>query len=530
MVINMKRISKFSILLLLVLFLCSCSEQGESSNQGNLNDIDSTLPVLSIETVSRDADVMDFVTKPVVGHVARDIASWTPGYQMPPEPYYEDCMISLTNIDGTRMLDAVTGEVKVRGNWTTTYDKKPLRIKFDKPQDMLRMNAGAKFKNWLLLAEYKDASLLRNKTALSIARDLLQRDGHYVADAEFVEVFINGEYWGVYLLTEMQQVHEERVNISPVASGYTGTDIGYFMELDGYFYNEDALHQFRVDYADNAPLVPYDGKGGSGRTMTALSTGPKDYKKDIGISISSDIYSQEQHDFIANFVNNVYEIMYAAAYRNEAYCFNADYTAIEKTTGLTPREAVEQVIDLQSLVDSYILNEVVCDADLYWSSFYMTADFGEGGNRKLTFEAPWDFDSGLGNKSRCPDGTGFYAANIIPDVNGGIMYGGYETINPWLAVLANLDWYQELVKDTWTTAYDDKVFDRALQMIETDAENCKTAFAKNYLRWDNIVRNDAFVNELSAKAAACKNETEAIAYLCEWLTARVNFLNEQWHR
>ena len=65
MVINMKRISKFSILLLLVLFLCSCSEQGESSNQGNLNDIDSTLPVLSIETVSRDADVMDFVTKPV---------------------------------------------------------------------------------------------------------------------------------------------------------------------------------------------------------------------------------------------------------------------------------------------------------------------------------------------------------------------------------------------------------------------------------------------------------------------------------
>lgn len=523
----MKHISKFSLLLLFAALLCGCSNQSEG--QG-IDSIKSTLPVISIETVSKEADVMDFVTEPVVGHVSADIASWTPGYKLPPEPYYEDCTISLTNIDGTKMLDAVSGEVKVRGNWTTTYDKKPLRIKFDKPQDMLRMNGGEKFKNWLLLAEYKDASMLRNKTALSIARDLLQRDGHYVADAEFVEVFINGEYWGVYLLTEMQQVNENRVNIASVPSGYTGTDIGYFLELDGYYMNEDALHRFHVNYADNGPLTPYDGKGGSGRTMTALSTGPQDYKKDIGISIISEIHSPEQRDFIAAYVNNVYEIMYAAAYRNEAYCFNTDYTAIEKTTALSPREAVEQVVDLQSLIDTYILNEVVCDADLYWSSFYMTADFGEGGNQKLTFEAPWDFDSALGNKSRCSDGTGFYAANIIPDVNGGPMYGGYETINPWLAVLAHTDWYQELVKDTWTAAYDDKVFDRALQMIETDAENCKTAFAKNYMKWNNIINNDAFVNELSAKAAACKNETEAIQYLSDWLKARVEFLNSQWHR
>lgn len=526
----MKHFSRLSLLLLLGLFLCGCSGQQEETHQGALDSIDSTLPVISIETVSKEADAMDFVTEPVVGYVSSQIASWTPGYKIPPEPYYEDCTISLTNIDGTKMLDAVSGEVKVRGNWTTTYDKKPLRIKFDKPQDMLRMNDGTKFKNWLLLAEYKDASMLRNKTALSIARDLLQRDGHYVADAEFVEVFINGEYWGIYLLTEMQQVNEERVNISSVPSDYTGTDIGYFIEMDGYAYTEDDLHQFYLGYADNAPLVPYDGNGGSGRTMTPLADGPDDPKGNIGISISSDINSPAQRDFIASFMEHVYEIMYAAAYRNEAYRFNADYTAIEKTTDLTPREAVEQVVDIQSLVDTYILNEVVCDADVYYSSFYMTADFGEGGNKKLTFEAPWDFDSGLGLKSRCPDGTGYYAANIVPDVNGGPEYGGFNTINPWLAVLANLDWYQELVKDTWTAAYDDKVFDRALQMIEIDAENCKTAFAKNYMKWNNIINNGAFVNELSAKAAACKNETEAIEYLYEWLDARVNFLNEQWHR
>lgn len=520
----MKHILKLSILLLLGLFLCGCSEQNQGTDLNSLENIESTLPVISIETINRDTNVMDFVTAPVAGHVSSQIATWTPDYEMPPEPYYEKCTISLTNIDGTKMLDAVTGEVKVRGNWTTTYDKKPLRIKFDKPQDMLRMNDGTKFKNWLLLAEYKDASLLRNKTALSIARDLLQRDGHYITDAEFVEVYINGNYWGVYLLAEQQQVHEERVDISSVPTDYTGTDIGYFLELDGYYYNEDALHQFRMEYADNAPLIPYDGNDGSGRSIEPLST------IDGGMSIASDINSPAQRDFIASFVNNVYEIMYAAAYRNEAYRFNADYSAIEKTADLTPQEAVEQVVDIQSLVDTYILNEVVCDADIYYSSFYMTVDFGEGGNKKLTFEAPWDFDSALGLKSRCPDGTGFYAANIVPDVNGGPAYGGFETINPWLAVLANADWYQELVKDTWTAAYDDDVFDRALQMITTDAENCKTAFANNYKKWDNIINNGSFASELSAKAAACKNETEAIAYLYEWLEARVNFLNEQWHR
>lgn len=517
----MKHFTKILLLLLLGTVLSGCSGQKE---EGNSAEFTTTLPVLSIETVRQDADALDFVTEPVAGHVSAQIATWTPKYTMPPEPYYEACTISLTNIDGTKMLDSVNGEVKARGNWTTTYDKKPLRIKFDKPQDMLRMNDGKKFKNWLLLAEYKDASLLRNKTAYSIARDLLQRDGHYVTDAEFVEVVINGEYWGVYLLAEQQQVNSERVDISTVPSDYTGTDIGYFVELDGYYYTEDNLHSFLMDYADNAPLVPYDGRGGNGRTINPLDT------IDGGYSIASDINSPAQRDFIASFLNNVYEIMYAAAYRNEAYCFNEDYTAIEKTTALTPREAVEQVVDIQSLVDTYILNEIVCDADIYYSSFYMTVDFGEGGNRKLTFEAPWDFDSGLGVKSRCPDGTGFYAANIVPDVNGGPAYGGFETINPWLAVLANLDWYQELVKDSWTAAYDDKVFDRALQMIKTDAANCKTAFANNYIRWNNIIHNEAFVNELSAKAAACRNETEAIDYLYEWLEARVNFLNDQWHR
>lgn len=264
--------------------------------------------------------------------------------------------------------------------------------------------------------------------------------------------------------------------------------------------------------------------------MKCLSDPVYGNKADIGITIKSDIYSGEQHDFIASYLNNVYKIMYFAAYRDEAYVFDTSYTTISKTDKLTTKEAVEQVIDVQSLVDIYLLNELFCDADVYYSSFFMTVDFGPEGDRKLRFEAPWDFDSGLGNKNRCLDGTGFYAANIVPDVNGGPEGGGeYETINPWLAVLIYEDWMQESIKETWTKAYDAGVFEEAYSMIEEDTARYQAAFNRNYGKWNNIIMNQAFAGELSQLAAACKTQEEAADFLVEWLESRVEFLNEQWH-
>ncbi len=546
----MKHFYRYLLVLLLACTFIGCSGNDSPSGTSNkqseedyklsngdyqLSEEDYTslteLPVLSIETASRTDSVMDFVTKPVTSHVAKSIASWTPFYEMPPEPYYEPCTVSLTGDNSSVLLDAVNAEVKVRGNWTTSYDKKPLRIKFEEAQSLLGLNEGATFKNWLLLAEYKDASMLRNKTMLSLANELLEDSGLYAADAAFVEVVINGNYWGVYLLTELQQINHDRVDITEAEAGYTGTDIGYFMEFDGYYMNEDPLHQFHVDFADNAALVPFDGNDGSGRTMKCLSDPAYGFKKDIGISIKSDIYSEEQRDFIASYVNNVYRIMYSAAYRNEAYQFNSDYTSIAKTTALTPREAVEQVVDIQSLVNVYILHELACDADVYWSSFYMSADFGPDGNKKLTFQAPWDFDSALGNKNRCIDGTGFYAANIVPDVNGGPYGGGdYETINPWLAVLIYEEWFQDKVKDTWTAFYDSGAFERTCKIIENVPTQYQDAFTRNYDRWNNILDNSSFVNELSAPSAACQTHAEAAEFLLKWLQSRVEFLNTEWHR
>ncbi len=486
-------------------------------------DTGSTLPVLSITTDDQSDDALDFVTEPVNAFVSESISSWTPGYVMPPAPYYESCMITLSDIDGTVLLNAAA-DVKVRGNWTTTYDKKPLRLKFQEPQNLLGLNEGADMKNWVLLAGYKDASLLRDKTALSIAQELFADTGLYASDAALVEVEINGQYWGVYLLAEQQQVNIDRVAVTEPLPDYQGTDIGYFLEFDGYYANEDPLCSFTVDYADNAPLIPFDGEDGGGRTIAPLGKYVWGQSKDVGFSIKSDIYSREQHDFIANYVDLVYDILYAAAYEDTAYQFNADYTEIALNDAITPQEAVEQVIDVQSLASMYILSELTCDADIYWSSFFMSVDFGENGSRKLTFHAPWDFDSAMGNKDRCADGQGFYAANSIPDVND-----AYETTNPWLCVLMYEDWFQENIRTQWTAAYDSGVFDRACAMIEDDTQQYKDAFDRNYLRWDNILHNEA-ASELSFGAAQCKTHAEAADYLLGWLQARVEFLNDYWHQ
>ncbi len=535
----MKKAFGFMIPLVVAGMLCSCGNTAAvtekppvSESNDNISQSDEkTMAVLKINTVSTDKDVLDFVTKPVAGLVAEQIASWTPDYVYPPEPYYEDCLITLEDGENNVLLSGAEAAVKVRGNWTTNYDKKPLRIKFSEKQNMLGLNDGAEMKNWVLLAEYKDASMLRNKTAFSIAGELLSEDGLYASDAEFVEVYINGNYWGVYLLAEQQQINSDRVDITKAEKDYEGTDIGYFLEFDGYFYSEDPLQRFHIDYADNAPLKPYDGNDGSGRTVKCLPLAGWSDKNDIGFSVSSDIYSEAQRSFIETYVDGVYDIMYNAAYKDEAYIFNADYTAIEKNADITPKEAVERVVNVQSLVDMYIISELTCDADIYWSSFYMSVDFGADGDKKLTFCAPWDFDSAMGNKDRCADGKGYYASNIVPDVNGGPSGGGsYETVNPWLVVLAYEDWYRDMIEEKWTVAYDSGVFDRAYAMIEADKTGYSEAFERNYVKWNNIENNDSFANELSEGAAKCRTHSEAADYLNSWLRSRVEFLNGEWHK
>ena len=67
---------------------------------------DTVMPIMKIDTISTDADAIDFATKPVSEHVSSQIASWTPNYRMPPAPYYEDCKITIEDSSANILLDS----------------------------------------------------------------------------------------------------------------------------------------------------------------------------------------------------------------------------------------------------------------------------------------------------------------------------------------------------------------------------------------------------------------------------------------
>ena len=137
---------------------------------------------------------------------------------------YLDAKITLSDNKGEINLDNVDAGVRGRGNYTWTLDKKGYRIKFNKKQAML---SDYKCKSWALLPNYTDKTLLRNYYALNVAKNM---DGFaWSSNAELVELYLNNEYLGVYLLCDQTQVNENRVDIE---EGSQDVDTGYLIERD----------------------------------------------------------------------------------------------------------------------------------------------------------------------------------------------------------------------------------------------------------------------------------------------------------
>lgn len=413
---------------------------------------------------------------------------------------YVDCTISVDKCDEEYVISEAAAEVKVRGNATLNYIKKPLRLKFKKKTTMLGLNDDAKCKSWVLLADWKDLSMLNNDLAFYFGKTILGSDGYFSSDFRRVNVYINGQYWGVYLLVEQQQVNEYRVDIAEPDDDYTGNDIGYLIEYDGYYTQEDITkggdYTFEMNYYNNAAL----------KTLNGHSTHPRIK----GYTIKSDIYAQSQVDFIRSYMDNVYKIAYKAVYEHQYYTFNSDFTGIVKSNYKTVQETVSAVIDVQSLVDSYMLQEIACDYDVDWSSVYMDVDLSANGKKKLTFEAPWDWDSSFG---------------VRPDVNSSGMYAANRS-NPWFILFINESWFQEMIHDKWQDLYKFHVLETALNMVKECKETYKANYEANYRRWPTCL--NTLPGERTDALNACKSQAEAADILYNWLYTRLNFLNKQW--
>lgn len=114
------------------------------------------------------------------------------------------------DIDGFGVVEDAAGltlQVKGRGNSTWGMDKKPMRLKFKKKTSICGF---AEAKSYVLLADYLDPSMMRNAVGLWLARRLGMR---YANHTQPCNVYINGMYAGLYLLTEKVGINSGSVDI-----------------------------------------------------------------------------------------------------------------------------------------------------------------------------------------------------------------------------------------------------------------------------------------------------------------------------
>lgn len=125
--------------------------------------------------------------------------------------------------DGGQTVSENTLRIRGRGNATWTYPKKPYKIKLDEKASMLGMEEE---RDWILLANYCDKTLLRTSTAFKLSRLM---GFPWTPDDRFVEVVLNGEYLGNYQLTEAIEQGSKRIDIP---------EEGFVIERDGYYHQE----------------------------------------------------------------------------------------------------------------------------------------------------------------------------------------------------------------------------------------------------------------------------------------------------
>jgi len=186
---------------------------------------------------------------------------------------------------------------------------------------------------------------------------------------------------------------------------------------------------------------------------------PEDY-----YSIKSDTWCDEQNVFIAKWMNNVWEVCYQSIVGDKNG--QKHYLAIDDKGDLiassysTSKDVISEVIDVESLANEMILEELIRDNDVGAGSFYMAVDFTKAKTEKygrLTFECPWDHNwaynsHGDGVSLDTVDeewygsGTKYYAGAYQPS---DITADGCERSNYWFTLLNKEKWFREIARQRW---------------------------------------------------------------------------------
>ena len=300
--------------------------------------------------------------------------------------------------------------IKTRGNTTLNYPKKPWKIKLDKKTKMFDI---PKSKHWVLLANYNDQSMLRNRLAADFANDI----GSLGMKSTWVECVLNGTWQGLYHFCEQIRIAGDRVNIhdweddaEEIAQAFAranGLTAAQADELE-----EQLCQDFTWVTSDSFSYYDASNRVLRAGRPSELFAG---YTQDISggyLFEFSEEYDERAKFKTASGVLSVRTMLNAPAYLDtNAAMFNycQDYLqnywdACTSYDGYSKEgRPIAAYCDYDSMVDYWLVMELVGNRDAVRKSRYAYKD--QGG--KLVWGPVWDFDWGMGSMRVDASGEGW---------------------------------------------------------------------------------------------------------------------------
>ena len=283
--------SKKNIFILFIIFIFSCKNEENEMIAVDVNYTESNLPIISINTYGED---------------------------IPDEPRIDAYMGIINNNSGTNNINDpfndYNGKITIekRGNSSQEQEKPPYRFETvdnNGENNNVKLLGLPEENDWILYAPWSDKSLLRNVLIYSLSNEM----GRYAPRSKFVELYLNNEYRGVYVLMEKIKRDKNRVAISSLDPNSNFGD------------NLTGGYILKFDWAETG-----DNNGGFFSLIDGMRYNYH-YPK-------PDEISSEQENYIQSYINSYENIMNSNKYNSE--------------------EGYSSFIDIGSFVDFVILQEI----------------------------------------------------------------------------------------------------------------------------------------------------------------------------
>ena len=339
---------------------------------------------------------------------------------------YVDSSKQNTTTAALKMIDANGGEIaatnitelKARGNSTFAYAaKKSYQMKLETASNLLQNDENVK--TWVLLANYFDATLMHDKLFKDMAAALGMP---YTASCDWVNLYYDGEYRGVYLLSEKNAVKDTGIDITDLEAAYEALNSGYGTNMSTL----TGTNAYGGSYTYTTGLIdPTDITGGY---LLELNHDAPDEvngfvtKKGKGVNVKSPEWCG---DAAMKYISKYYQAFENAVYATDG---NGNYTGINEDG-----KHYYDYVDRDSLVKIFLLQELALSPDGFISSLYFYKDANG-----IMYAGPiWDQDMTLGtgwSKYISPDTTDYhYLADAlirIPDFREAVIAYYNETFAP----------------------------------------------------------------------------------------------------